>query len=275
MNAVRRAAGPARRGGAVGAGRGGPRCSSPGRRPRSPARPRPGAAARRWRSGWPPSDASPVDEEPSTAERDELRPQASQARQNEMEARLAVRTAEERVRALAGRAESLERAAAVRTCRPGPGRGARPPGRAAPWWPVRSSLGAQAALARIAVSLDAAAEERDAVQQARVHREAELQDLRASAAGARPASSTGSPTPSTATRWPGPSSGMRIEQLETEGRRRLRHRRRDADQRVRPAVAGAAVAGRTRRGGEEGRAAAAAAAVPPADAGEARRPGRA
>ncbi|HEU4369009.1 MAG TPA: chromosome segregation protein SMC [Methylomirabilota bacterium] len=125
-------------------------------------------------------DASPADDEPSTAERDELNAQASQARQNEMEVRLAVRTAEERVRALAGRAESLERAAAserAARARAEAARAARARGAVV----ARAvSLGAQAALAKISVSLDAAAEERDAVQQARVHREAELQDLRAS-----------------------------------------------------------------------------------------------
>ncbi|MCW2504321.1 MAG: smc, partial [Actinomycetia bacterium] len=58
------------------------------------------------------AESAPADDEPSSAERDELLAAASQARQNEMEVRLSVRTAEERVRALHGRAESLERAAA-------------------------------------------------------------------------------------------------------------------------------------------------------------------
>jgi chromosome segregation protein len=52
-----------------------------------------------------------ADEEPSTDERDRLAEAATAARGTEMDARLALRTAEERARALAGRAEQLERAA--------------------------------------------------------------------------------------------------------------------------------------------------------------------
>ncbi|MGH3738293.1 MAG: chromosome segregation protein SMC, partial [Micromonosporaceae bacterium] len=57
------------------------------------------------------AEATPIEEEPSTAERDELAAGVGSARQNEMEVRLAVRTAEERVRALSGRADSLARQA--------------------------------------------------------------------------------------------------------------------------------------------------------------------
>ncbi|MBO1031766.1 chromosome segregation protein SMC [Tessaracoccus sp. SD287] len=49
--------------------------------------------------------------EPDPAERDDLALAARTARQGEMDARLALRTAEERARALAGRADSLQRAA--------------------------------------------------------------------------------------------------------------------------------------------------------------------
>jgi chromosome segregation protein len=124
------------------------------------------------------AEATPLEEEPSTAERDELAAAVSQARQNEMEVRLAVRTAEERVRALAGRADSLarqaqqeraarERAAARRAARE---RGAT----------VAQAvmLGAEAALAHIAISLRAAATERDAIAATRVSREGELLDVR-------------------------------------------------------------------------------------------------
>jgi len=56
--------------------------------------------------------AETVDEtEPNPAERDRLAEQATAARAAEMEARLALRTLEERVRALAGRADALRRAA--------------------------------------------------------------------------------------------------------------------------------------------------------------------
>ena len=52
-----------------------------------------------------------TDEEPDTAEREQLAEAAREARQAEMDARLALRTAEERARALHGRADSLLRAA--------------------------------------------------------------------------------------------------------------------------------------------------------------------
>jgi chromosome segregation protein len=124
------------------------------------------------------AESAPAEDEPSTAERDELLAAASQARQNEMEVRLSVRTAEERVRALHGRAESLERAAASERAARARAEAARQ-ARARGTVVARAvSLGAQAALARIADSLAAAAAERDAVQQARVGREAELQQLR-------------------------------------------------------------------------------------------------
>ena len=51
-------------------------------------------------------------QEPDAAERDELAVSARMARQDEMEARLALRTVEERVRSLSGRADALSRAAA-------------------------------------------------------------------------------------------------------------------------------------------------------------------
>jgi chromosome segregation protein len=60
------------------------------------------------------AEAAPVDgagDEPDTSERDRLAEAAALARSRETEARLSLRTAEERVRAVAGRAESLEAAA--------------------------------------------------------------------------------------------------------------------------------------------------------------------
>src|SRR5450759_16921 len=63
---------------------------------------------------------APAQGEPSTAERDRLALAAAAAREAEVLARLAVRTQEERARGLAGRAESLTRAAAAeRTARAG------------------------------------------------------------------------------------------------------------------------------------------------------------
>lgn len=125
------------------------------------------------------AEETPLDDEPSTDERDEFQALASQARQNEMEVRLAVRTAEERVRSLAGRAESLERAAAserAARARAEAARAARARGAAV----ARAvSAGARTALIRIETSLAAAAAERDAVAEARVAREAELTGVRA------------------------------------------------------------------------------------------------
>ena len=57
------------------------------------------------------AEDTPIDEDPSTEERDQLAALVPQARQNEMEVRLAVRTAEERVASIAGRADSLARQA--------------------------------------------------------------------------------------------------------------------------------------------------------------------
>ncbi|MGY1682694.1 chromosome segregation protein SMC [Geodermatophilus sp. SYSU D01176] len=124
------------------------------------------------------AEAAPVADEPDPAERDRLRLEAAAARQAETEARLAVRTAEERARALSGRAESLrrqarqeraarERAAAARVARE---RGARVAAR------VRA--GAETALTALASSLARAATERDELARVRTAREAELLEVR-------------------------------------------------------------------------------------------------
>jgi len=57
------------------------------------------------------AERAPLDSEPSPGLRDRLALAAAQARAEEVEARLAVRTGEERVRALSGRADALERSA--------------------------------------------------------------------------------------------------------------------------------------------------------------------
>ena len=125
------------------------------------------------------AQTTPVEEEPSTADRDGLATAASAARQVEMDARLAVRTGEERVRALKGRADSLLRAAeAERAAR---ARQQEVRARRVHGAVVARAVAdaAQYALARIADSLQQAAAERDEVQQARVVREGELLALRA------------------------------------------------------------------------------------------------
>jgi chromosome segregation protein len=125
------------------------------------------------------AEAAPVEEEPSTEDRDRLRAEVAAARQSETEARLAVRTAEERARALHGRAESLrrqarqeraarERAAAARAARErGAGIAAR----------VRAD--ADVALTHLAASLARAVAERDALAASRTAQEAELLAVRA------------------------------------------------------------------------------------------------
>ncbi len=123
---------------------------------------------------------APADTEPATDLRDRLVQSAADARATEVEARLAVRTGEERAKALSGRAEGLERAArqerdsrerlvALRSQRE---RGAL----------IAADVvrGAQVVLGRIAGSLTAAAAEREAAQAARTVTEAELLTLRAS-----------------------------------------------------------------------------------------------
>ncbi|MER5887354.1 AAA family ATPase [Streptomyces sp. NPDC001941] len=57
------------------------------------------------------AEETPVEEEPDTSARDRLAADGANARQTEMEARLQARTHEERVKALAGRADSLDRGA--------------------------------------------------------------------------------------------------------------------------------------------------------------------
>jgi chromosome segregation protein len=122
---------------------------------------------------------APDEGEPSTAERDRLAEVAVLARQAEVEARLAVRTGEERVRALAGRAESLERAAvSERSARARSVERREARARAAS---VASAVhaGAVATLTRLEVSLAIASSDRDAAEQARTVREGELLTLRA------------------------------------------------------------------------------------------------
>ncbi|MFS8477610.1 MAG: chromosome segregation protein SMC [Micromonosporaceae bacterium] len=127
------------------------------------------------------AEATPLDEEPDSHERDELAAALPQARQNEMEVRLAVRTAEERVAALAGRADSLERQAAAERAareRAAARRAARARGAAI----ARAvAAGADEVLSRIAVALHTAAATRDAIAAARSAREAELSEVRGAA----------------------------------------------------------------------------------------------
>jgi chromosome segregation protein len=127
------------------------------------------------------AQAAPDEGEPSAEARDALAAACTAARTAETEARLAVRTAEERGRALAGRADSLQAAAAAeRTARSrAVARRAQREREAV----VAGAVGAAvtAVLARMELSLAAAAEERSATEQARTLREGELLAVRAKA----------------------------------------------------------------------------------------------
>jgi chromosome segregation protein len=124
------------------------------------------------------AQAVPVDGEPSTQRRDQLAASVQAARQNEVEVRLAVRTAEERVASLAGRADQLARQAAAERAsreRAAARRVARERGAV-----VAAAVlaGAEEALRRLAVTLATAAAQRDAVAAGRSTREAELSRVR-------------------------------------------------------------------------------------------------
>ncbi|MFD7707566.1 chromosome segregation protein SMC [Streptomyces sp. NPDC059786] len=116
----------------------------------------------------------PVEEEPDTSVRDRLAADGANARQTEMEARLQVRTHEERVKGLAGRADGLDRAArAEREARArAEQRRARLRHEAAVAEAVAS--GARQLLSHVEVSLARADAERTAADEARARREQEL-----------------------------------------------------------------------------------------------------
>ncbi|TDC90134.1 chromosome segregation protein SMC [Saccharopolyspora aridisoli] len=117
--------------------------------------------------------------EPDTDERDRLSTELTAVRQQEMEARLTQRTAEERARAVQGRADQLRRAARHERetrARAAAAREARE--RAARV--TRAVIdGAETALERITVSLQAATEERDVAQAKQSEHEQALGVIRA------------------------------------------------------------------------------------------------
>ncbi|MFJ7074499.1 chromosome segregation protein SMC [Streptomyces sp. NPDC098781] len=120
------------------------------------------------------AEEMPVEEEPDTSVRDRLAADGANARQTEMEARLQVRTHEERVKGLAGRADSLDRAArAERDARArAEQRRARLRHEAAVAEAVAS--GARQLLAHVEVSVARAEQERGAAEAAKALREQEL-----------------------------------------------------------------------------------------------------
>ena len=127
------------------------------------------------------AEDEPVDDEPDTEIRDAAADSLAAARAEEVEARLTLRTAEERARAIAGRAESLRRQAASERqarARAAEARAARE--RSAAVAAIVVTAGGTAA-ERIAESLVAAATERDAAAAARDSRERALGEARATA----------------------------------------------------------------------------------------------
>ncbi|MEU8634301.1 chromosome segregation protein SMC [Amycolatopsis sp. NPDC048633] len=121
----------------------------------------------------------PVEDDPDTAERDAAVEELAVVRQEEMEARLAQRTAEERARSIAGRAEGLRRAAhAEQQARERAERAAANRKRGAE---IANAVvnGGEIALERIEQSVQRAATERDQVQARRQSREAALTGVRA------------------------------------------------------------------------------------------------
>ncbi|MDX6352247.1 MAG: chromosome segregation protein [Streptomyces sp.] len=117
-------------------------------------------------------------EEPDTSVRDRLAADGANARQTEMEARLQVRTHEERVKGLAGRADGLDRAARLE--RETRARAAQRRARLEYEAKVASAVlaGARGLLAYVQVSLARAEEERAAAERAKAEREAELAEER-------------------------------------------------------------------------------------------------
>ncbi|MGW1812070.1 AAA family ATPase [Streptomyces sp. NPDC002125] len=120
------------------------------------------------------AEETPVEEEPDTSVRDRLAADGANARQTEMEARLQARTHEERVKALAGRADALDRGArAEREARArAEQRRARLRHEAAVATAVAS--GARQLLAHVEVSVVRADEERTRAEAAKAGREREL-----------------------------------------------------------------------------------------------------
>ncbi|GHB77133.1 hypothetical protein GCM10010347_54490 [Streptomyces cirratus] len=125
------------------------------------------------------AEETPVEEEPDTSARDRLAADGANARQTEMEARLQLRTHEERVKGLAGRADSLDRAA--RAEREARTRAEHRRRRLRHEAEVGRGVadGARQLLAHLEVSIGRAERERSLAEQAKGLREQELADARA------------------------------------------------------------------------------------------------
>ncbi|MFB8777121.1 chromosome segregation protein SMC [Streptomyces broussonetiae] len=124
------------------------------------------------------AEEMPIEEEPDTSVRDRLAADGANARQTEMEARLQVRTHEERVKGLAGRADSLDRAA--RSEREARARAEQRRARLRHEAAVAGAVaaGARQLLAHVEVSVARAEQERAAAEAAKALRERELGQAR-------------------------------------------------------------------------------------------------
>ncbi|MGN9795143.1 chromosome segregation protein SMC [Streptomyces sp. OZ13] len=120
------------------------------------------------------AEEAPAQEEPDTHVRDRLAADGANARQTEMEARLQVRTHEERVKGLAGRADALDRGA--RAEREARARAEQRRARLRHEAEVAAAVaaGARQLLAHVEVSLVRAEAERAAAEAAKAEREREL-----------------------------------------------------------------------------------------------------
>ncbi|GAB3906154.1 chromosome segregation SMC family protein [Microbispora bryophytorum] len=122
--------------------------------------------------------AAELEAEPTTDTRDELAAACGVTRQAEMEARLTVRTAEERVRGIAGRADALLRAAQRERQDRAQAAADRERRRRQAEIAAAVADGARAALSALEGSLARAAEERDEAERARGQIDAELKQVR-------------------------------------------------------------------------------------------------
>jgi chromosome segregation protein len=120
------------------------------------------------------AEEAPAEEEPDTHVRDRLAADGANARQTEMEARLQVRTHEERVKGLVGRADALDRGA--RAEREARARAEQRRARMRHEAEVAAAVaaGARQLLAHVEVSLVRAEAERAAAEAAKAEREREL-----------------------------------------------------------------------------------------------------
>ncbi|MFH9249833.1 AAA family ATPase [Streptomyces lydicus] len=155
------------------------------------------------------------DEEPDTSVRDRLAADGANARQTEMEARLQARTHEERVKALAGRADALDRGA--RAEREARARAERRRARLRHEAEVAGAVaaGARQLLAHVEMSVVRAEEERGAAERAKAERE---QALGAERTAARELKSELDKLTDSVHRGEvlGAEKRLRIEQLETK-----------------------------------------------------------